>query len=90
MASKGKAVATGKGSGGGKRKRGGNGGNDDKTGGGRKRNREVLQFFEDAADVDYFDSDDSDFDFSDDGMLRRLLIICKPFFGSVLVVHVDF
>ncbi|KAJ1436249.1 Transcription elongation factor Spt5, NGN domain [Sesbania bispinosa] len=42
---------------------------DDKTGGGRKRkNRGVLQFFEDAADVEESDlSDDSDdSDFSDD------------------------
>ncbi|KAL2947974.1 hypothetical protein AAZX31_20G100800 [Glycine max] len=46
---------------------------DDKTGSGCKRNnRSVLQFFEDAADVeesdfsDFSDDDDSDFDFSDD------------------------
>ncbi|RDX94228.1 Protein RNA-directed DNA methylation 3, partial [Mucuna pruriens] len=46
---------------------------DDKTGGGRKRNnRGVLQFFEDAADVDEsddfsdFSDDDDDSDFADD------------------------
>ncbi|KAG5005395.1 hypothetical protein JHK82_029419 [Glycine max] len=45
---------------------------DDKTGVGRKRNKPgVLQFFDDAADVEEsdfsdFSDDDSDFDFSDD------------------------
>ncbi|CAK7325384.1 unnamed protein product [Dovyalis caffra] len=53
---KGKAVATG----GGKRKHGGGGsGDDDKTGGGKRRGT----FFEDAADVGDYESDDSDLNF---------------------------
>ncbi|KAJ6428898.1 hypothetical protein OIU84_020530, partial [Salix udensis] len=55
---KGKAVATD----GDKRKRGGV--DDDKTGGGKtKRNRAVLQFFEDEADYSDYESDDSDLNF---------------------------
>ncbi|CAI0410893.1 unnamed protein product [Linum tenue] len=54
---KGKGIASS-----GKRKKGGD--DDDKTGSGirKKRNRQVLQFFEDAADVD---DDDDDSDLSD-------------------------
>ncbi|KAJ6317426.1 hypothetical protein OIU76_013045 [Salix suchowensis] len=55
---KGKAVATD----GDKRKRGGV--DNDKTGGGKtKRNRAVLQFFEDEADYSDYESDDSDLNF---------------------------
>ncbi|KAF2295525.1 hypothetical protein GH714_033119 [Hevea brasiliensis] len=62
MASKGKEVATGTSSSGDKRKRGG-GADEDNPGSGRKRrNREVLQFFEDTAEVDDDESDQSDFD----------------------------
>jgi hypothetical protein len=59
---KGKAVATG----GDKRKRGDV--DDDKTGGGKmKRNRAVLQFFEDEADHSDYESDDSDLNFDIEG-----------------------
>ncbi|KAJ9175488.1 hypothetical protein P3X46_014038 [Hevea brasiliensis] len=62
MASKGKEVVTGKSSSGSKRERGG-GADEDIPGSGRKRrNREVLQFFEDTAEVDDDESDQSDFD----------------------------
>ncbi|KAE9611796.1 putative translation protein SH3 [Lupinus albus] len=38
----------------------------DKTGGGKRRNRGVVQFFEESADVDDFDDSSDDSDFSDD------------------------
>ncbi|CAL0316444.1 unnamed protein product [Lupinus luteus] len=38
----------------------------DKTGGGKRRNRGVVQFFEESADVDDFEDSSDDSDFSDD------------------------
>lgn len=66
MASKGKGIADGKDSSG-KRKR-----SDDDNGGKSRKNRNVLQFFEDAAFEDGDgDSDSGSDDFFDDGILFK-------------------